>query len=235
MSERTVDGFLPSRHGFHFANRWPATPAFWRGIGYVHLGIGNVADGLCGGMCYVVRDRFEAGRPIPDLAEPPPAGTALFDEIVWRQVTSFDRLVRLPLRFWTLAALHPDPARPWSRLLGLAPRARVAARDEWPRIRAEIDAGRLPMLGLLRTASPNPLRLSGQHQVMAWGYHVDRRSVTLRIYDPNWPDRDDVEVRLTIPQVPGGQIDLAQSTGEPTVGFFLARYLRPARPPAPER
>jgi hypothetical protein len=233
VHERTVPGFLPSRHGFHFANRWPRTPAFWFGIGYVHVGIGNVADGLCGGMCYVVRDRFEAGVPVPATTEPPPAGTPLFNEIVWRQVTSFDRLVRLPYRFWSLAALHPDPPRPWSRALRLTPRGVLAARSEWPKIRAEIDAGQLPMLGLLRWAGPNPLVLSGQHQVMAWGYRVDGHALAIRIYDPNWPDRDDVELRVEVDGGPDGpRVRLAQSTGEPLLGFFLARYESPRRRPA---
>jgi hypothetical protein len=231
VKERTVDGFLPSRHGFHFANRWPRTPAFWFGFGYVSLGIGNVADGLCGGMCYVVRDRFEAGQPIPDLREPPPAGTPLFNEIVWRQVTSFDRLVRLPWQFWSLAALHPEPRRSWAPNLGLAPRSQLTVREEWPRIRGEIDAGRLPMLGLLRSAGANPLQLSGQHQVMAWGYRVDSGSLAVRIYDPNWPDRDDVELQVTVGAGSDGQrIELAQSTGEPLLGFFRARYEPPKRP-----
>jgi hypothetical protein len=231
MKERTVGDFLPSRHGFHFANHWPATPAFWLGVGYVHLGIGNVADGLCGGMCYVVRDRFEAGQPIPDLVAPPSAGTPLFREIAWRQVTSFDRLVRLPFRYWALAALHPEPSRPWSRALGLAPRSRVALRDEWPRIRAEIDAGRLPMLGVLRHASPDPRRLGRQHQVMGWGYRVAAGSLAIRIYDPNWPDRDDVELRVELADEGAGspRVRLAQSSGEPLLGFFMARYEPPAR------
>jgi hypothetical protein len=212
----------------HFANRWPPTPAFWLGVGYVNVGIGNVADGLCGGMCYVVRDRFEAGLAVPGRTEPPPAGTPLFDEVVWRQVSSFDRLVRLPMRFWLLAALHPERSRPWSRLLGLAPRPVLTVRDEWPRIRAEIDAGRLPMLGLLRNASPNPLLLSGQHQVMAWGYRLDGDALAIKIYDPNWPNRDDVELRVVV----GGSaamppIALSQTTGEPLLAFFLARYHPP--------
>jgi len=229
MQDRVVEGFLPSQHGFHFANRWPRTPAFWFGIGYVNIGIGNVADGLCGGMSYVVRDRFEAGIPVPDMTDPPPAGTPLFAEIAWRQVTSFDRLVRLPYRFWSLAALHPDPPRPWSRALGLAPRATLAVRGEWPKIRAEIDAGHLPMLGLLRSASANPLLLAGQHQVMGWGYRVDGRSLAIRIYDPNSPDRDDVEIRAEVDDSPGARprVRLEQSTGEPLMGFFLARYEPP--------
>ncbi len=231
MSERSVPGFLPSRHGFHFANRWPPGPAFWVGAGYLRLGIGNVADGLCGGMCFAVRDRFEAGVTVSGDGGPPPAGTALFAEIVRRQVDSFDRLIRLPLRFWRLAALHPDPPTRLSRVLGLAPRGTLAVRDEWPRLRAEIDAGRLAMVGLVRTTGRSPFSLGQNHQVLAWGYRVDTRDLALRIYDPNWPDRDDVEVLLRLdrePETGRQRVTFAQSTGEPLLGWFLAPFI-PAR------
>lgn len=231
MSERSVPGFLPSRHGFHFANRWPPGPAFWVGAGYLQLGIGNVADGLCGGMCFAVRDRFEAGIAVSGDAAPPAAGTELFAQIVRGQVDSFDRLIRLPLRFWRLAALHPDPPARLSRVLGLAPRGTLAIRNEWPRLRAEIDAGRLAPLGLIRTAGRSPFSLGQNHQVLAWGYRVDRYELALRLYDPNWPDRDDVEVLLRLDREPdtGRQrVTFAQSTGEPLLGWFRAPFI-PAR------
>ena len=69
------------------------------------------------------------------------------------------------------------------------------------------------------------------HQVMAWGYRVGSGSLAVRIYDPNWPDRDDVELRVTVGADSGDQrIELAQSTGEPLLGFFRARYEPPKRP-----
>jgi hypothetical protein len=231
MTERAVPGFLPSRHGFHFANRWPPGPAFWLGAGYVRIGFGNVADGLCGGMGFAVRDRFEAGLAVPGDAVPPAAGTPLFAEIVRRQVDSFDRLVRLPFRFWSLAALHPDRPTRLSRVLGLAPRGTLAVRDEWPRLRAEIEAGRLAMVGLVRSAGRSPFSLGQNHQVLAWGYRVAGQELAIRIYDPNWPDRDDVEVMVRLDAEPetGRQlVTFGQSTGEPLLGWFLAPFI-PAR------
>jgi hypothetical protein len=63
---------------------------------------------------------------------------------------------------------------------------------------------------------------------MGWRYRVDGRSLRLGIYDPNWPDRDDVELLVTIDDSHGpSRISLAQSTGEPLLGFFLARYAPP--------
>ena len=34
------------------------------------------------------------------------------------------------------------------------------------------------------------------HQVLAYAYEVEGDAVTLRIYDPNWPGRDDVILDL---------------------------------------
>lgn len=226
VSANAVPGFRPSTCGFHFANRFPPVPALWYGIGYLRLGIGNAADGLCGGMCFAVRDRFERGESPPVDALPPAPGADLFREIAHRQVASFDRL-RVPLRFYALAALHPSPSRWWSRLLGRAPRQVVAVRDEWPKIRADIDAGRLSMVGVVRSTSANPFRLGHNHQVMAWGYEVTPERLVLRLYDPNWPDRDDVEVRVTLGAAHGHaprSITLEQSTGEPLASFFRAPY-----------
>ena len=51
--------------------------------------------------------------------------------------------------------------------------------------------------------------------VLAFSYEVEPGSgaITLRLYDPNWPDRDDVSVTLS----PAG---LGQSTGERLVGVL---------------
>ena len=173
-----------------------------------------------------------AGRlPAPEAAAPPPAGTPLFGEIVRRQVDSFDGLVRLPLRFWTMTALHPARPNGWSRLTGLGSRGAATVRREWPRIRAGIDVGQLPQVGLVRVAGPNPLTLGRHHQVLAWGYRLDAAAGTLaiRIYDPNWPGRDDVELLVGLRHDASGRraVTTAQSTGEPLLALFEAPYSPP--------
>ena len=89
-----------------------------------------------------VRDLFEAGIAPPADAEPPANGSPRFRAIVRRQVQSLDWL-RVPLRFYDLQAAPPRPADAASLALARAAsrRAIVAVRDEWPRIRADIDAG----------------------------------------------------------------------------------------------
>ena len=199
-----VPGFVPSAHGLHFANRFPAGPTLRFGpIDPRWIGIGDAADGLCGGMAWLVRERFEAGLPLPGDRQAPANGSPLFRALVRRQVLSLDWL-RTPLRFWWMGSLGPERA------------AGRSVEVEWPRIRADIDAGRLSMVGLVRHSGLNPFQLTRSHQVLAFGYQVAARSVTLRLYDPNWPGRDDVAVRLT----PGG---LHESTGGTPGGLLHLR------------
>jgi hypothetical protein len=127
----------------------------------------------------------------------------------------------VPVRFWLRSALGSSFG---------GDLARSAYEREWPRIRREIDAGRLAMLGLIREASVNPMRLPRNHQVSAYGYAEDGWGVTLRLYDPNWPNDNAVTARIHLDPAfrPTG---LEQSTGEPLLGLFLAPY-RPADPRA---
>jgi hypothetical protein len=217
-----IAGFLPSRQGLHFANRFPPGPTIKLGVVDIRWfgGIGNAAAGLCGGMSATVRDLFERGLPPPADAEPPLNGSPRFRALVRRQVETLDWL-RLPIRFYDLSAFRPAPPTWWSGLLRRRPVGDVTIRDEWPRIRAEIDAGRPAMVGLIRAASSNPFRLTANHLVLAYGYRVEPPAIELRLYDPNWPDRDDVEARLTLSR---DAVHAESTTGEPLLGFFLAPY-----------
>ena len=199
-----IAGFLPSSHGLHFANRYPPGPTVRLGVLDPRLlGVGDAEAGLCGGMSWFVRERFEAGLPIPADTVAPANGSALFRAIVRRQVQSLDWL-RGPLRFWLSAGMSGDRLR------------RQTLEVEWPRIRASIDGGRIAMLGLVRHHGWNPFELDKDHTVLAFGYESASPSGphTLRLYDPNWPDRDAVTLTLM-------SSGLLQSTGEQLVGVIL--------------
>ena len=214
MPELTVANFLPSVNGFHFANAWPSGPTVRFGrLDPRRVGVGDAANGLCGGMVYTVGDLFAAGVPMPTDREPFANGSPRFKAIVRRQVESLVWLT-VPFRFWTRMALGGS--------LG-GDRARSTFDREWPKVRAILDSGTLAMIGLIRVASMNPRNLTRNHQVMAWGYDEDGRGVTLRLYDPNWPDRDDVTITIDLDPAlrPTG---LRQSTGEPLLGWFVLPY-----------
>ena len=78
-------------------------------------------------------------------------------------------------------------------------------------------------------ASNSPWDLTHNHQVLAYGYDADADGIRIRIYDPNHPARDDVELRVSLEpgDLGADAIRLAQSTGEPLLGFFRQAYAPP--------
>jgi hypothetical protein len=217
MREGRVPGFLPSRSGFRFANRFPSQPllrlpALFPG----GLPVGNAANGMCGGMVFAAYDFFCAGLPIPASSEPPAYATPLFRFLVRRLFDSF-QLPWGPLRYyrWMASPDSGSAAPGWKTL-----------RQEMPSILKEIEAGRPAALGVIRLHSRNPLHLGRNHQVLAYAYRLDRNGsgLNISIYDPNYPMRDDVTLTLALdhPGTPGA---FQASTGEPLRGLFWTPYL----------
>ncbi|HWP63728.1 MAG TPA: hypothetical protein VNO86_09685 [Candidatus Binatia bacterium] len=249
MDTARVGDFRPSRHGLHFANRFPPGPTLRLGpLDPRLLGIGDASQGLCGGMCFVVGDLWAAGVLPPDDRQPPAFGSPRFRRLVHRQVESLDWL-RAPLAFW-LRAVAPDAASSrgsrslWAaawRRLGWSSLLERTMDADWPPIRATIDAGHLAMVGLVRGRSVDPWSLVTNHLVVAYAYRMTDRELRLAVYDPNHPDRDDVELVVEFER-PGRPSRIFQTTGEPLHGFFGCRYRpeppgpwRPRRPAGPQR
>src|SRR5690349_17233284 len=161
MSDRAIADFLPSRHGFHFPNAWPHGPTVRFGpLDPRWIGIGDAADGLCGGMVYTAADLFAAGRAVPPDREPFANGSPRFRAFVRRQVESLEWLT-VPVRYWLRSALGGSFG---------GDRAKATYEREWPKARAQLDAGRPALLGLVRVASADPRLLTRDHQVMAYDY-----------------------------------------------------------------
>lgn len=229
MTANAVPGFRPSVHGLPFVNAFPSGPTMRLGpFDPRSVGLGDASTGLCGGMALTARDLWEAGIVAPAAqVGVPDNGSPRFRALVRRQVQSLDWL-RVPLRYLDLQALRPDPPTGLARRLHREPPRVEALLREWPRIRAEIDAGHPAVVGLIRVAGGSLWSLTQNHQVLAWGWEAAERRLSIRVYDPNHPGRDDVELRLVIDGPPGipwrDRIRLEQSTGEPLLGFFLQPY-----------
>jgi hypothetical protein len=219
-------GFLPSRHGFAFANSWPTVPAISVRMPAGRLGIGNAALGLCGGMVFAALDYWHAGR-LPPASQPAP-GTPLFRFVVRRLIES-----------WHIPAGVAGYYR--GMLSSDAGLARRTISGQWPRIRALLDDGQPAPLALVTVASASPLLLGRNHQVLAYGYTIEGLEVTLAVYDPNSGPDDSVVIRFSIAGGSGGSSPRASTAGGsrfahnvtigwPVRGFFLSHY-RPARPP----
>src|SRR5438105_3685326 len=200
MPIATVAGFLPSTSGFRFANDFPHVPLVSIGVpGVVSVPIGDAANGLCGGMAYAARDLFEGGIAPPDTSEPPPGGSPLFEFLVRRLLDSFD-LPSGPLRYLELMNPGLSDGDSFLTRLGLAPHGRTwrLVREEWPKVRTDIDGGRLSPLGLVRVKSLDPFDLGKNRQVLAYAYERSGDRLTLSLYDPNWPRRDDIRMGIEL-------------------------------------
>jgi hypothetical protein len=191
MTSVRVPGFRPSTSGLHFPNAFPHVPNLEIDLpGGLTVPVGDAANGLCGGMAWTVRDLFEAGLAPPALT------TAPGDGPVFRYVA--DRLLdSLSLPFGPATYLKlMHPALPDGDLAMVHGRAWRMVRLEWPAIRGDLDRGTLCPLGLVRAKSRDPRDLGANHQVLAWGYDLIGTRLTLRLYDPNHPDNDDVTLSL---------------------------------------
>jgi hypothetical protein len=227
VTESSATTFLPSAHGFAFANSWPQGPAVSVRLGAGVLGIGNAARGLCGGMVFAALDYWHAGAEPP--GERPEAGTPLFRFIVRRLVDSW-RLPAGVARYYRWMLL-PDSDRPAGarRTAGRAGVGRRTTERHWPAVQAMLDAGMPAALGVVTVASANPLLLGGNHQVLAYGYETAGPVITLRVYDPNLGPDDSVRIRWDAAAEPAiftSNLGLRL----PVRGFFLTRY-RPVTPP----
>jgi hypothetical protein len=195
---RMVPGFLPSTSGLHFANSFPSVPHFIINILGAQVPIGDASNGLCGGMVFTVRDYSEAGSPPPSDSTPPSSGP-LYDYLVNRLYASFN-LPFGPLRYMGLMnPALPDHETDFSRM-GLAPhgRAWVMINEEWPRVRADIDNNRLSPLGLVSIKSLDPFQIGQNHQVLAYGYELDSANLVVWVYDPNYPNNNNLTISLSL-------------------------------------
>ena len=198
-TSNAVPGFRASVDGLHFTNSWPKEPDIVVNVPPLgNVAIGDASNGLCGGMVYTVIDVFTAGlAPIPDTTNPA-QGSALFNYLVSRLFASFD----IPggvLKYYDWMNTPDHDTGVW-----FVTRRGVAWHtivEEWPRVKADIDAGMLSPLGLVTVYTTDPTMMGHNHQVLAYAYEVDDANrLTLRVYDPNTapPGADDVQLSLDL-------------------------------------
>ena len=176
-------GFVPSRHGFHFANEFGGKVVLVPGFGEV------ATRGRGGGMAFAALDYWYTGLPVPTHRRQdfqgtgtPKDGTRLADYIYKRLSDSFAVASARQFVTWTLAADQPTWADP-----GVVARTREEAL---PRLRRRIDSGRPVALGLV--AASNLEDLASNHQVVAYAYEADdpTGAMRIRVYDPDRPEQE---------------------------------------------
>jgi hypothetical protein len=224
-----VPAFRPGTHGFQVSNgSFAERPDLFVPTAFGTIAVGSASNGLCGGMVYAVRDLFEAGLPVPPGTANPDSGP-LFDHIVHRLFDSFD----IPGGVATyLELMHPglpDHETDLSRA-GLAPHGRSwrMVVEEWPRVKGDLDHGRLSPLALVLVKSADPGQLGKNHQVLAYGYDLAGTALTIHVYDPNAPQDDTVTLTLDIAHPEHTTSVMLGAT--PVVAFFRTRYTFEAPP-----
>jgi hypothetical protein len=227
LDTRRMTGFLPSKHGFHFDNCFKPTPTELNTpLGPIQ--IGDASNGLCGGMVFTALDYFQAGLSIPTEIDLP-SNDLLYDYVVRRLVDSFD-LPHGALQY--LALMHPKyPDGCVVDKYGLLPigRAWRMIRQEWPQIKAALDAGKPCPLGLITVKSADIKKLKENHQVLAYGYDLVGDDLTLYIYDPNFHGDDNVNMKLNISD-PEHPVKVVYNPKRTVFCFFKTNY-KPSMPP----
>jgi SOS-response transcriptional repressor LexA len=236
-----VAGFLPSTSGFHFDNAFSHAPDVKITILGKTIGIGDAANGLCGGMVFAARDYFDAGIPIPSDRLSPTSGP-LFDYIVKRLLDSFNLLLPPPpppppfvtptppwgpgplTYMWLMDPGLPDHETFFSQIW-LAPhgRAWIMINEQWPNIKQDIDNNRLSPIALVEIKSLDPTQMGQNHQVLAYGYDLTGTDLSILIYDPNYHDDDGVRLSLSIAD-PQHTTAVTHSRGAMVHCFFQPIY-----------
>jgi hypothetical protein len=174
-----VAGFDPKVHGFHFANSFGGFDLTLPILGKVRA----PTYGLCGGMAFGVRDLWEAGLLPPATSSPPAERTPQWSYLCRRLVDSLP--VGTVSRYITLSSATLADHDRWFT----HGRSWIMIKREWPRVRADLDAGRLCPLGLIKVVSLNPLDVTNDHQVCAYSYDLDGTTLRIHLYEPNYPGR----------------------------------------------
>lgn len=223
--------FLASRDGFAFHNSWPSQPAVVLNTPFGKVNVGNARGGLCGGMVFAALDYWHADRVPP--TEQPAQGSPLYAFLVRRIVDSWHVPAGIAQYYqWMGLPDGDDGFSAFGRRVvverGLAWRT---VRLQWPQIKRDLDRGVPCGLGLVTVASRAVKDLGQNHQVLAYGYDAAPERVTVRVYDPNRGQDDEVAISFD-PRSPTRPTTFEHNLGtsHPVRGFFRVAY-SPVAPP----
>lgn len=217
--------FVPPPDGFSFSNSWPSAPAVTVPTPFGSVGIGNAENGLCGGMVYAALDYWIAAQAPP--REQPAPGSPLYKFIVRRLIDSWHVPAGIAEYFQWMNVPDGDVN---VSLFGksVVVQRGVAWRtieQQWPLIKASIDAGLPAPLGIVTVKSVNVADLGKNHQVGAYGYSVSGTEITIKVYDPNSGQNDGIWIRFDS-SAPQQATTFASNIniGLPVRGFFMTAY-----------
>ncbi len=171
-----VTRFRPSVHGMPFRNRFKIN--FNIKLPFIPKIASNY--GLCGGMSLMAADCFKHGNLPKMIAEPPKTGTPMYNHLFKRQLESFGTNGKNLATFFQ-----------WWMMLSTM-QTQQKTLKELEKVKAKIDSGGTAPLGLVYVDEKSG-KLWENHQVLAFDYEeASDRKTYVRIYDPNYPGRDDL-------------------------------------------
>lgn len=223
--------FSPVQNGYHFVNLFKgvALPFSIPEIpGLIHL-TGNY--GLCGGLASSAYDHYLFNLEIPPQKNIPKSGSALQRHLYRRQMDSFGTLGEYILKFASWMRLPDDTSDGLCSL----------TMHEFVQYRSRLENNLGSVLGIIYQKGAKISHLFLNHQVFGYGLDIlDEDHCSIRIYDPNYPDRDDVVIKLERRLVdlqafqPVYGLECEQWLGNHKLqtihGFFLMPYI-PVQPP----
>ncbi len=212
--------FIPSKHGLQFVNRFAG---YW-----LPFSIPTIPDipsvtaiyGLCGGMSATSYDFALAGMRIPQRRRRPGRITPLHQYLHRRQVDSLGMLGKQVVRFVRWMTL-PDEA------------VQLRTAEEVKSLKPRLAAGIPVPIGLVYISTRDTYQIWQNHQVLAVGYEEgDNGRFTIKIYEPNYPRRDDVSIQCWADGRGGlKSIQIIGDKSKHVRGFFTMPY-EPIMPPA---
>jgi len=189
-------------------------------------------------MSSTAYDFLLAGKSIPLTITVPVQGSPMHRYLYRRQVDTFGALGEYIAKFAQWMVL------PEGTILGTQKRT----YDEFEEIRVKLDDGNAVVLGIVYVSGRNSFEIWNNHQVLAYGYsEISDTTIDINIYDPNYPEIDDVIIRVErvpvgttfVPGVPPRKrtvlgfkcIQKLSNRDKNVRGFFAMPYV-PVVPPA---
>jgi hypothetical protein len=215
--------FKPSIHGWPFGNSYDLKVK----VAFMGKTLENL--GYCGGMCWSALENFYSATPIKRDLTLPTQGEPLYDEILGAQLASLS-----PGKLWQIYSWQQSPQL--SHRFNPHHSQGYLTQQQWPTVRSRLDASKPVTLTLIAHSNDYDVRdLEDNHRVVAYAYevrslnssdwvHGERRAgikhVTLYIYDPNYPNKDDVALTF-FTGCEDSWIGMEHSKGKDFRAFFL--------------
>lgn len=179
--------FTPSLHGFSFRNRFRGYPlpsfiSTFPGLSKI-LSNSQSYHGLCGGMCFATYDFFLTKRTITSDNTVPEPGTPLYRYLYQRQIDTYGYCGKFIAKFAQWTAL-PDTT------------VQRLTSNELEKVITQLDNGQAVILGLVYVSIVDTLAIWLNHQVLAYNYSEEPKTINIKIYDPELPCRDDVFIEI---------------------------------------